>query len=220
MHNKNINKYTSYGKYAERKEMIENQLKNYGIEDKNILDAFLTIPRHIFIPKENRQNAYWDGPQFIGYGQTISQPYIIALMFEEVDLNSQFNVLEIGSGSGYVCALLSLLVKNVTGIEIEKRLIERSIITLEELEIKNVSIYNANGYNGFPNNAPYDVIMLSAAPNTAPNKLFTQLKPDGKLILPVGKIFQELLIFEKKNEKWVSRKITDVRFVPLRRENK
>lgn len=220
MHNKNINKYTSYGKYAERKEMIENQLKNYGIEDKNILDAFLTIPRHIFIPKENRPNAYWDGPQFIGYGQTISQPYIIALMFEEVDLNSQFNVLEIGSGSGYVCALLSLLVKNVTGIEIEKRLIERSITTLEELEIKNVSIYNANGYNGFPNNAPYDVIMLSAAPNTAPNKLFTQLKPDGKLILPVGKIFQELLIFEKKNGKWVSRKVTDVRFVPLRRENK
>jgi len=220
LHNKNINKYISYGKYAKRKEMIENQLKNYGIEDKNILDAFLTIPRHIFIPKENRPNAYWDGPQFIGYGQTISQPYIIALMFEEVDLNSQFNVLEIGSGSGYVCALLSLLVKNVTGIEIEKRLIERSITTLEELEIKNVSIYNANGYNGFPNNAPYDVIMLSAAPNTAPNKLFTQLKPDGKLILPVGKIFQELLIFEKKNEKWVSRKITDVRFVPLRRENK
>lgn len=214
MRNTNINK--SYGRYAERKAMVERQLKNYGIKDKNILEAFLTIPRHIFIPEGNRQNAYWDGPQFIGYGQTISQPYIIALMFEELDLDSQFNVLEIGSGSGYVCALLSLLVKNVTGIEIEKRLIKRSINTIKELEIKNVSINKANGYDGFSKNAPYDVIMLSAAPNKVPKKLFAQLKPDGKLILPVGKIFQELLIFEQKNTKWVSRKITDVRFVPLR----
>ena len=214
------NKYISFGKYVERKEMIENQLKGYGIEDENILEVFLTIPRHIFIPQKNRRGAYWDGPQFIGYGQTISQPYIIALMLEELKLKPEFNVLEIGSGSGYVCALLSQLVKNVTGIEIEKQLVKRSKETLDKLEIKNVSINSANGYEGFAKNAPYDAIMLSAAPNKVPQKLFTQLKSNGKLILPVGRIFQELLLFEKKNEKWTSRKITDVRFVPLRHENK
>jgi len=212
----NNNKYESFGRYSERKEMVENQLKEYGVNDENILNSFLTIPRHIFVPKENEKYAYSDGAQFIGYGQTISQPYVIALMLEEVKLKPEYNVLEIGSGSGYVCALLSQLVKNVTGVDIEKQLVKRSKKTLEMLEIENVSINNADGYKGFAKNAPYDVIMLSASPNNVPKLLFSQLKPNGKLILPVGKIFQELLIFEKKNDEWVSRKVTDVRFVPLR----
>ncbi|MDD5582898.1 MAG: protein-L-isoaspartate(D-aspartate) O-methyltransferase [Candidatus Marinimicrobia bacterium] len=211
-----ITKYSQYGKYTKRQKMV-NTLREYGIRDSRILSAFLTIPRHIFVPENQQEQAYADTPLPIGYGQTISQPYVIAYMLEAMNLNPTDNVLEVGSGCGYVTALLSLLVKKVTGIELEKNLVKQSRDLLKELEIKNVQIVHGDGYQGYAPNAPYDGILVSAAPETVPEPLFNQLKEGGTLIIPVGKYYQILKKIQKKNGKPVETDLLSVTFVPLRK---
>ena len=210
-------RYAEFGKYTKREKMVK-LLKEYGIRDKRILDAFLTIPRHLFMPEEIEEKAYRDQAVPIGCGQTISQPYVVALMLEHLDLKPSHRVLEIGSGSGYVTALLSLLVKKITGIELEKQLADRSKMVLQKLKIDNVDIFCKDGHAGHKARAPYDAIILSAAPESLPEGLLEQLKPNGKLILPVGKFDQLLVLYEQKNGEWKGRVITDVHFVPLRKK--
>ncbi|MCK5520796.1 MAG: protein-L-isoaspartate(D-aspartate) O-methyltransferase [Candidatus Marinimicrobia bacterium] len=210
------NIFAGFGKFRKRQDMVARQLKANGIRDKRVLDAFLTIPRHLFISEDDQEKAYRDTPVSIGYHQTISQPYVVALMLEELQLKPRHRILEIGSGSGYACALLSLLVDRVTGIELEKDLVTNSIRAINELELKNVRIYQGDGYNGYAKQAPYDAILLSAAPPEIPENLFKQLKPSGKLMLPVGEDEQYLEIWEMKDGEWNRRIITEVRFVPLR----
>jgi len=210
-------RYAEHGKYTKREKMVK-LLKEYGIRDRRILDAFLTIPRHIFMPEEEGERSYRDQAVPIGCGQTISQPYVVALMLEHLKLKPQDKVLEIGSGSGYVTALLSLLVKKVAGIELEEDLANRSKKVLQKLNIDNVDIFCKDGYGGHPARAPYDIIILSAAPEALPEGLLSQLKPSGKLILPVGKFDQLLVLYEQKDGEWKGKVITDVHFVPLRKK--
>jgi protein-L-isoaspartate(D-aspartate) O-methyltransferase len=210
-------RYAEHGKYTKREKMVK-LLKEYGIRDRRILDAFLTIPRHLFMPEDENERSYRDQAVPIGCGQTISQPYVVALMLESLKLNPQDKVLEIGSGSGYVTALLSLLVKKVVGVELEEELANRSKKALEKLNIDNVNIFCKDGYSGHSARAPYDIILLSAAPEVLPENLLSQIKPSGKLILPVGKFDQLLVLYEQKDGEWKGKVITDVHFVPLRKK--
>lgn len=191
-------------------------LRYYGIRNPEILMAFQAIPRHLFVPEDYDDKAYADTPLPIGYGQTISQPYVVAYMMEHLNLNPKSTVLEIGSGCGYVTALLSLLVFKVIGVELEKELADRSRRFLQELKIKNVRIIFDDGYKGYAPSAPYDSILVSAAPPAVPQALTDQLKENGTLIIPVGKNFQILKKIEKKNGRIVETDLLDVRFVPLR----
>lgn len=210
-------KYAEFGKYTKREKMVK-LLREYGIKDRRVLDAFQCIPRHEFLPEEAEEKSYRDQAVPIGCGQTISQPYVVALMLEKLELKPNDKVLEIGSGSGYVSALLSLLVKKTVGIELEIDLATRSKKVLEKLKIDNVEIFCKDGYNGHPARAPYDAILLSAAPEALPENLLDQLKPDGKLLLPVGKFDQLLVLYEQVNGEWKGNVITDVHFVPLRKK--
>jgi protein-L-isoaspartate(D-aspartate) O-methyltransferase len=213
----NTSRYAEFGKYTKREKMVK-LLKDYGIRNQSVLNAFLTIPRHCFIPESEQEKAYRDQAVQIGYGQTISQPYVVALMLENLHLTPGDHVLEIGSGSGYVLALLSLLVKRVTGIELEKALVTQSRDMLKKLKIENAEVINGNGYLGYRSKAPYNAILLSAAPDALPENLLSQLKPGGKLILPVGRSQQLLVLYESVNGEWKGKVITDVQFVPLRDE--
>ncbi len=210
-----VKKYARYGEFTKRQRMIQT-LRYYGIQDQNILSAFLTIPRHCFITADHAERAYADTPLPIGYGQTISQPYVIAYMLEEMDLKPDYRVLEVGSGCGYVTALLSLLVRQVTGIELEKELVIRSREILKELEIKNVRIIHGDGTRGYEPGVPYDGILVSAAPPEIPETLFKQLKEGGTLIIPVGRYAQTLKKIKKINSEKQETDLLDVRFVPLR----
>ncbi len=212
----NISTYAKFGKYTKREKMVK-LLRDYGIRDLRVLDAFMTIPRHCFVPENDVERAYRDQALSIGFGQTISQPYVVALMLEALELKPGYRVLEIGSGSGYVVALLSLLVKQVVGIELEKVLTQRSKAILKTLHISNAEIICGNGYNGYPAKSPYDVILLSAAPEALPENILSQLKPNGRLILPVGKFDQLLVLYEQVGGKWKGKIMGDVHFVPLRK---
>jgi protein-L-isoaspartate(D-aspartate) O-methyltransferase len=170
------------------------------------------------MPEDENERSYRDQAVPIGCGQTISQPYVVALMLELLKLNPQDKVLEIGSGSGYVTALLSLLVKKVVGVELEEDLANRSKKALEKLNIDNVNIFCKDGYSGHLARTPYDSILLSAAPEALPENLLSQIKPSGKLILPVGKFDQLLVLYEQKDGEWKGKVITDVHFVPLRKK--
>ncbi len=171
------------------------------------------------MPEDENERSYRDQAVPIGCGQTISQPYVVALMLELLELKPQDKVLEIGSGSGYVTALLSLLVKKITGIELEEDLAKRSKKVLQKLNIDNVDIFCKDGHSGHSARAPYDIILLSAAPEALPENLLSQLKPSGKLILPVGKFDQLLVLYEQKDGEWKGNVITDVYFVPLRKKD-
>ena len=196
--------------------MVKNQLEKRGIQDKGVLRAMRETPRHLFIPENLRDMAYDDGPLPIGEGQTISQPYIVALMTELLELNGDERILEIGTGSGYQAAVLSPLVKKVYSIEIVKSLADRAEGKLKELQYHNVSVKWGDGYQGWVEHAPYDAIIVTAAPDQVPQALIDQLKIGSRLVLPVGTYFQKLKVITKMRDGEIGEKnIISVRFVPM-----
>ena len=200
-----------------RKNMVEQQLKNRDITDQKVLDVMGKVKRHEFVPLSLINNAYDDNPLPIGYGQTISQPYIVALMTQSLDVNENDKVLEIGTGSGYQAAVLAELVKEVYTIEIIEELANSAEKRLKNLGYKNVKVKNADGYFGWEEFAPYDAIIVTAAANHIPPSLLEQLKDNGKLIIPLGSTltFQTLTLVTKKGNDLETKFITGVRFVPL-----
>lgn len=187
---------------------------------REVLQAMHTIPRHQFVPEDVRPIAYADRPLPIGYGQTISQPFIVAMMTDLLDLESADKVLEIGTGSGYQAAVLSPLVDKVYTIEIVPRLGERAGETLERLGFENVETKIADGYYGWPEKAPFDGIIVTAASSHIPPPLIQQLKPGGRMTIPIGGPFaaQQLMLIEKKTDGSItSRQVMSVQFVPFTR---
>ena len=201
-----------------RKDMVENQLRQRGITDDRVLDAMGTIPRHLFVNEDLQNEAYMDGPLPIGFGQTISQPYIVAYMTEILKLEQQHSVLEVGTGSGYQAAVLSSLAQKVISLERIKELAVSSRKQLQELGFANVDVINANGWNGYQKGAPYDRIIVTAGAKKVPEALIDQLANSGIMVIPVGKIMfsQTLRIISKDNNgNVIKKKSLPVRFVRL-----
>ena len=204
-----------------RKLMIKNQLQSRGIRDDAVLEVMRSVERHNFVPENYRDRAYSDGPLPIGHGQTISQPYIVAFMTEQLQVSSQHKVLEIGTGSGYQAAILGELAKHVFTIEIIPELAEGAKNILNHLNYKNITVRAGDGYKGWPEEAPFERIMVTAAPTEIPQTLIDQLAPGGRMILPVGAQFlvQYLWVIEKDDQGTVTKeKILPVRFVPMVKE--
>ena len=201
--------------------MVERQLNPRGIKDERVLAAMAKVPREEFIPADERSDAYEDGPLPIGYDQTISQPYIVAFMTEQLRPKPSDRVLEIGTGSGYQAAILAELVADVYTIEIVEPLATTAEATLQRLGYKNVHLMVGDGYRGWPEEAPFDAIVVTCAPGKVPQPLVDQLKDDGRMVIPVGERFaQELYLLEKKNGQLKESATLPVRFVPMTREQK
>jgi protein-L-isoaspartate(D-aspartate) O-methyltransferase len=200
---------------AEGKRMIEAQLRSRDIRNARVLDAMLRVPRHLFVPEPQRAEAYGDFPLPIGYGQTISQPYIVAFMTQALDVAPGDRVLEIGTGSGYQAAVLSVLAKEVYTIEIVPQLAERARETLSALGYRNVQVRTGNGYLGWLEHAPYDRVMVTAAPDEVPPALLQQLKIGGLMAIPVGRVTQELQILRRTATGTELLATLPVRFVPM-----
>ncbi len=212
--------FCSAGSFTkQRKNMVKYQIKARGIKDKRVIDAMLKVKRHLFVPEPYSKYSYRDNPLPIGYGQTISQPYIVALMTELLNLKKDYKVLEIGTGSGYQAAILSEIVKKVYTIEIVKEL---GISAKKKLkDYKNVFVKIGDGYKGWKANAPYDAIIVTCAPEDIPKPLVEQLKAGGIMCIPVGKRnqVQKLYIVRKNKDNTLKLStIADVRFVPLLRD--
>ena len=198
--------------------MIREQLEQRGIKDKRVLEAFRQIPREEFVLPQDVSGAYEDYPLPIGYGQTISQPYIVAYMISQLGVKATDRVLEVGTGSGYAAAVLSLLAAKVYSIEIVPELYERSAKTLARLHYKNVVCRLRDGKGGLPEEAPFDKIMLSASPENVPDTLLRQLTIGGRLIAPVGtiKLFQQLMMYERvADTRYKETELLGVSFVEL-----
>lgn len=198
-----------------RELMVKEQIESRGVKNPLVLKAMLKVPRHLFVPISNRHNAYIDSPLPIGYGQTISQPYIVAYMTEIIDPQSSHKVLEIGTGSGYQAAILAEIVKEVYTIEIIPQLAESAEKILKELGYKNIFVKCGDGYRGWPENAPFDGIIVTAAPDHIPQPLVDQLKIGGKMIIPVGDWFQELVLITKTEQGIEKKNVLPVAFVPM-----
>jgi protein-L-isoaspartate(D-aspartate) O-methyltransferase len=202
-----------------RSAMVEEQLVPRGIRDPRVLDAMRTVPRHEFVPETLRTSAYEDRPLPIGSGQTISQPFIVACMAEALALRGGERILEVGSGSGYAAAVLSLLAADVHGIELEEELHARSIATLARLGYRNIHLRRGDGFLGWPEAAPFDAILLSCAAEEIPGPLWEQLGDGGRFLYPRGLPggFQELVLVTRTAKGPAVRRLEPVRFVPLRR---
>lgn len=200
---------------AERRRMVAEQLRNRDIKDTRVLLAMERVPRHRFMPEAARHEAYGDHPVPIGHGQTISQPYIVGFMSEALDIQPDHRVLEIGTGSGYQAAILGELAGEVYTIEIVEPLAESARKTLAELGYKNVHVRAGNGYAGWPEQAPFDRIMVTAAPDEVPPALVEQLKVGGVMAIPVGTVVQELRILRRTGEGMETLRTLPVRFVPM-----
>lgn len=200
-----------------RQQMVEEQIKVRGIKDEKVLQAMLKVPRHRLVPDNVISKAYGDHPLPIGYGQTISQPYIVALMTENLNIREDGKVLEIGTGSGYQAAILAEITDNVYTIEIIDELASRASKNLSKLGYKNIKVKNADGYFGWEEFAPFDAIIVTAAANHVPPPLLEQLKDGGRLVIPLGETlrFQTLTIITKRGNETETRFITGVRFVPM-----
>jgi protein-L-isoaspartate(D-aspartate) O-methyltransferase len=204
-----------------RENMVRQQIRNRGINHKSTLKAMQTVERHRFVPAGLQMRAYDDGPIPIGYGQTISQPYIVAYMTQLSDPEPGDKVLEIGAGSGYQAAILGEIVEQVYTIEIVPELGERAGKLLKELGYDNIEVITGDGYFGHEQHAPYDAIVVTAAAEYIPPPLIAQLKDGGKMIIPVGSPFmvQNLMLVEKKGEQITTTSLIPVRFVPFTRKN-
>jgi protein-L-isoaspartate(D-aspartate) O-methyltransferase len=195
--------------------MVEEQLRARGIRDPRVLDAMTRVPRHLFVPESEREAAYEDHPLPIGHGQTISQPYIVAFMTEALRVEATHRVLEIGTGSGYQAAVLAELAGQVFTIEIVDQLAARGRKTLADAGYTNVTVRSGNGYLGWPEQAPFDRIMVTAAPDEVPQALVDQLKVGGLMAIPVGTGSQELRILRRTPSGLETLDTLPVRFVPM-----
>lgn len=200
-----------------RETMVNEQLVKRGIKSNSVLEAMRTVERHRFVPKSQIMEAYSDTPLPIGYGQTISQPYIVAFMTETLDLKPTDNVLEIGTGSGYQAAILSRICNQVYTIEIVPQLGSRADSLLHTLHYSNVAVRIGDGYQGWPEAAPFDAIIVTCSPDHIPKPLQDQLKEGGRLIIPVGdRYVQELVLATKIKGKLKTQNKLPVLFVPMR----
>jgi protein-L-isoaspartate(D-aspartate) O-methyltransferase len=199
-----------------RNQMVDRQIAARGITDRQVLAAMRKVERHLFVPQELVRYAYGDHPLSIGYGQTISQPYIVAFMTEVLNIEKASKVLEIGTGSGYQAAILGEICDSVFSVEIVPQLCERSATLLKMLEYSNVLVKTGDGYHGWTEHAPYDAIIVTCAPTHVPEPLTKQLAEGGRMIIPVGQRgVQELVLLTKKKGKLVKHSVLPVRFVPM-----
>ncbi len=203
-----------------RLDMVDRQIRRRGIADERVLGAMEKVKRHLFVPEDLRHQAYEDYPLSIGYGQTISQPYIVAYMTEAARVKPNDKILEIGTGSGYQAAVLAELAKEVYTVEIIRPLADSARSLLEGLGYSNVKVKHGDGYNGWPEFAPYDAIIVTAAPPQAPEKLKKQLKVGGRMVVPVGEFFQELYLITRTYSGFREERLLPVRFVPMVRGDK
>ena len=198
-----------------RQRMVGEQIKARGITDTRVLTAMEKVPRHEFVPDKIRAHSYNDEPLSIGEGQTISQPYIVAYMSEVLQLEDKKKVLEIGTGSGYQTAILAEIVKDVYSVELNESLSKKSRATLGELGYKNIQFKVGDGSYGWKEFSPFDAIIVTAAPSVIPQPLKEQLSVGGKLIVPVGDTFQNLMLIVRRQRGFTEKKLLSVRFVPL-----
>jgi protein-L-isoaspartate(D-aspartate) O-methyltransferase len=201
----------------QRAAMVADQIERRGVDDPRVLQAMRDVPRHRFVPAGVQHLAYTDRPLPIGRGQTISQPYIVAYMSEALEVDRTHRVLEIGTGSGYQAAVLARLAREVYTIEIVPELAQRAAATLEELRYPNVHVRQGDGYAGWPEHAPFDRIVVTAAPEQIPQPLVDQLRAGGRMVIPVGSAEQWMTIVEKTAAGVVQRRTIPVRFVPFTR---
>jgi len=201
---------------AQRTSMVQKQIKERGIRDKSVVQAMLSVERHKFVPDRLKHLAYQDRPLPIGHDQTISQPYIVALMTWALNPDKNDKILEVGTGSGYQAAVLAEIVDQVYSVEIVEPLGEKARKTLKNQGYNNVHVRIGDGYKGWKKYAPFDGIIVTCAPSEVPEPLKNQLAEGGRLVIPVGgPVFQELVLYEKKKGKLVKNEISSVRFVPM-----
>ncbi len=213
---RNVTPVTRDDEAERRARMVETQIVARGVRDPRVLAAMREVPRHLFVDPAQREHAYEDHPLPIAGNQTISQPYIVALMTELAEITPGERVLEIGTGSGYQSAVLSRLAREVYSIEIVPELARASGERLRRLGYGNVSVKEGDGYRGWSEHAPFDAIIVTAAPDRIPQPLLDQLAPGGRMVIPVGSFFQELKVLSKdKNGKISEKDILPVRFVPM-----
>jgi protein-L-isoaspartate(D-aspartate) O-methyltransferase len=201
---------------AARRSMVDRQLAARDITNPRVLDAMRHVPRHQFVPESMQSRAYSDSPLPIGHGQTISQPYIVGLMTQLAEPHPQAIALDVGTGSGYQAAILSLLCKEVYSIEIVEPLAKEAKKRLDDLRYSNVTVRHGDGYRGWPSEAPFDLIIVAAAPDKVPEPLIEQLKPGGRLVIPVGTTYQTLMLLQKLPDGSVRKQsVAPVAFVPM-----
>jgi protein-L-isoaspartate(D-aspartate) O-methyltransferase len=199
----------------QRERMVSQQIEARGVKDPLVLESMREVPRHLFVPENYRDAAYHDSPLPIGGGQTISQPYIVALMTELLEVGAGSKVLEIGTGSGYQAAVLAAMGVEVDSIEIRPLLCEQASSTLADLGYSTVRVRCADGYGGWPDEAPFDGIIVTAAPERIPDPLLDQLAEGANMVIPVGDFYQELKVITRTPKGFEERSVIPVRFVPM-----
>ena len=202
--------------YSQRMKMVEDQILKRGAVSSKVVKAFLNVPRHHFVPSDIRKMAYEDSPLPIGLDQTISQPYIVALMTEFLEVKKNHKVLEVGTGSGYQTAILNELSKSIYSVEIREEFSMKVQTLFDKMDIKGVQFKVGDGSHGWKEEAPFDRIIVTAAPKKVPEELLKQLAPSGKMIIPLGGDFQNLFLFEKNSKSELTQKLLlPVVFVPM-----
>ena len=195
--------------------MVAKQIVSRGVRDEAVLAAMRTVPRHEFVPEDLVNRAYQDRALPIGFNQTISQPYIVAVMTELLQLRAESRVLEVGTGSGYQAAVLAEIVARVHTVEIVEPLVRRAALTFHRLAYRNIHVRYGDGGEGWPDAGPFDAILVAAAPRRVPSELLDQLAPGGRLIAPVGEGDQQLNVYTRLGDRFERRTVMAVRFVPL-----